>query len=346
MTNETRRKIYRGIGWLTDPVLGLLAQFGPADYQRPATLIQRAEAVCRQAVKHQVAQRGQSIAQGILDVLKEPSIWQQWEELASSAVRQSKEWAAADGRYSLLLKLIGEADSQVPLVSSLTLSTLSPAEHFRRLCEPADLLEQAARERGEVRARATVRALREIAEMLYHPYLRVLWCLTCFAREEWPTTPQRFGALVTGAEKRLHDGYPGLVDPDAGWLRNAAAHSHWQYLSNVDCVYLWDVNGRHGQFAVIELLSRVFRMYKISGPTLLHVSQLYMLRDVALRTGLLSAMREMSGDLLGSDEDKRIHAEQCLASRLEDIFKPLRSFISRTAPTFKSSPGTKSGSNR
>lgn len=226
MTNKTRRSIYRSIGWLTDPVLGLLDQFGPTDYYRPATLIQRAEAVFRQAVKHQVAQRGQSIAQDILDVLKEPSIWQQWQELASSAVRQSKEWAAADGRYSLLLKLISEADRQVPLVSSLTMSTLSPAEHFRRLCEPADLLEQAAREGGEVRARAVVRALREIAEMLYYPYLRVLWCLTCFARKEWPNPPSKFGALVTETEKRLRDGYPGLVDPDAGWLRNAAAHAH------------------------------------------------------------------------------------------------------------------------
>lgn len=79
-------------------------------------------------------------------------------------------------------------------------------------------------------------------------------------------------------------------------------------------------------------------MYEISGPTLLHISQLYMLRDVALKTGLLSAMRELSGDLLGPDEDKRIHAEQRLASRLEDIFTPLRSFISRAAPLSRARP--------
>lgn len=341
MANETCRRIHRTIGWLTDPVLGLLAQFGSTDYQRPATLIQRAAAGVQQAVKHQVTKCGKLIATDILDVLKEPSIWQNWDELAGRAVRQSKEWAAADVRYSLLLKLISEADRQVPLVSSLTLSTLSPAEHFRRLCEPTDLLDQAVREKGEVRARAVVRALREIAEMLYHPYLRMLWCLTCYAREEWPNPPKQFGVLVTEAEKRLRDGYPGLVDPDAGWLRNAAAHARWQYLSKVDSVYLWDVNGKHGRFAVTELLSRVHRMYTISGPTLLNIAQLYMLREVALKTGLLDTMRKLSGDLFGSDEGKRIHAEQRLASRLEDSFTPLRSFISRATLRSRPHPQTK-----
>ena len=94
----------------------------------------------------------------------------------------AKREAMRNPRASLLLKLISEADQNVPLVSMMFLRDATQSlKRLRAQLEPADLLVSVDSTSGEDRARALVRAYRETAEWLYEPYLRVLWRLANFA---------------------------------------------------------------------------------------------------------------------------------------------------------------------
>ena len=108
-------------------------------------------------------------------------------------IKITKSEASKDPRYSLLLRLMSEADKKVPLISIIvTMRHGDPIETLEPQCRPYDLLEQAERERGEVRATAALRALAETVEALYRPYLITVWALSYFKEGEVP--PQQIPA--------------------------------------------------------------------------------------------------------------------------------------------------------
>jgi hypothetical protein len=83
------------------------------------------------------------------------------------------------------------------------------------------------------------------------------------------------------------DEYPGLVDPNIGWMRNSAAHLNSEYLIEQDAILIWDKKHDAVIVPVNELLDRVESIYQLSCRIVQRVSQLYMFRNFMRDTGLL-----------------------------------------------------------
>lgn len=296
------------------------------DVTRPAKSLAKIKSIAEKFPLNIAVDEGRLIAD-MRQMFASPSTQQGLRQFLLYLPRATKKEASANPHYSLLLKLISKVDEQVPLFPlAALLSAADPANTVRPQCEPLDLIEQAENSKGEARARATVRAYLEVAEWLYKPYLRRLWLLSCAAGNDWRKLPENFGSLVTQLEHKLAD-YPGLVEADAGWRRNAAAHGHWEYVRAEDVLVMWDKNRPKIKVPVEELLTQVNNMYRISGPTLTLVAQLYLFRDFMWNTGLAEAFIVTIPRLLSTDEARRAAAEQELLKKVMDVVGPLESYI-------------------
>jgi hypothetical protein len=121
--------------------------------------------------------------------------------------------------------------------------------------------------------------------------------------------------------------YPGLVDEDAGWRRNAAAHGHWQYERKDDAIIMWDERHPWSTITVDELYAKLLAMYRIAGPTFARVGQLYLMRNVFFDTGLVDAFIGNIPRFLSTDEAERKAAELEMSEKANNVFGPLRSFF-------------------
>ncbi|HVS80752.1 MAG TPA: hypothetical protein VHE60_03375 [Pyrinomonadaceae bacterium] len=255
-------------------------------------------------------------------------------EFSQQLIRTTKQEAMRNPRASLLLKLISEADRTVPLVSICVLRDATQSlERLRPQLEPVDLLISLESTRGEARARALIRAYRETAEWLYEPYLRILWPLANFALKDYRPEPKYFGQLVIQLSDRLQN-YPGLVDAEAAWRRNGAAHNHWKYEPNGDLLTMWDDNVSPKTIAVDKLIERLNDMYQLSGPTLERVAQLYLFRNVLYQTGLLDALFDSFPRLLSLNEAEMAAAEKETLAKAENAFGPLKKLLEANGYTW------------
>jgi hypothetical protein len=248
-------------------------------------------------------------------------------EFAADLKRITKTMAAGDPRYSLLLRLMSEADQQVPYVSMrFVLRHADPWRLLDLLAEPGRFLEDAERSNGEARAQAILHALRTI-EPLYKPYLITLWELSYLRnRERPPNEAPSFGSLVNQTASRL-SAYPGLVEADAGWRRNSAVHNPCEYIVRDDVVVMSDNNVPHTPVSVDELEVMVRRMYEISGATMPRVSQLYLFRLFS-DTGLFKTIIERLPDLLSDDLSRRFEAEEVIQRQAVSLFGEVGAFFS------------------
>jgi hypothetical protein len=263
----------------------------------------------------------------LLVLLRRYPLGEKFRGFGHQLVRMAKLEAMRNPRASLLLRLISEADQNVPLVSIMFLRDATQSlERLRSQLEPADLLVSLDSKSGEDRARALVRAYRETAEWLYEPYLRVLWRLANFALNEAKIEPTKFGQLVIQLSQRLQ-AYPGLVDSEAGWRRNAAAHGHWEYDSKSDLLIMWDDKMPRSSMPVTELISRLSDMYQMSGPTIERVAQLYLFRDVFCKTGLLDALCDSIPAFFSLDQERMDAADKYISAKAEAVFGPLKKLL-------------------
>jgi hypothetical protein len=121
--------------------------------------------------------------------------------------------------------------------------------------------------------------------------------------------------------------YPGLVDSDAGWLRNSAAHMKNKYVAGKDALLMWDRKRPETLIPVNELLDRVERMYQISSQTIQRVGQLYAIRNLFRDTGLHDEfVAKWPTFLSGNEEDIR-KADSELADRAQTSFAPMIAFF-------------------
>jgi hypothetical protein len=274
----------------------------------------------------------------IVRLLRRYPIQQELQQFVQQLLRLTKREAMRDARASLLLKLISEADQTVPLMPMLVLQEAAhPIERLRPQLEPVDLLMSLESTSGEARARALIRAYRETAEWLYEPYLRILWPLANFALNDFRPEPKPFGQVVTQLSDRLQN-YPGLVDADAGWRRNSAAHRHWKYQPADDLLVMWDDNVAPSTITVNELVAKLNDMYQISGPTLERIAQLYLFRNVLCKTGLIDAFFDNFPRFLSLDEAEIAKAEKEILAKAEKAFGPLKRMLE--ANGYVSEPAT------
>lgn len=251
----------------------------------------------------------------------------QAKEFADETIAGLKRLAAVDERYSLLLKLMHEADKRVPLASVLAARWHSdPEAAWIKQCAPLDLLKQAEQETGEARATTVLRALSVISEALYKPYLLTLWFLSYVKEGKVPPQAPEFGELVKQVHGRLND-YPGLIEPDAGWMRNSAVHNMPEYLLEDDSVEMWDRNHERTKVRVDDLLEMVQLMYLISGRTIMYVSQLYMFRDFLVNTGLFNIFVDCIPLVISHDEQRLAEAEQKMSEYSDALIEPIGKFF-------------------
>ena len=161
-----------------------------------------------------------------------------------------------DPRWQALMALIAEVEARKPETVFSEIEPYWSTFRVEKLAEVLDPLMEARGSVGELRARAVVRTVAAAAELLYFPYLGVVWRLTCHSRGEEPGKLEKSGVLVQNLVQRLPQGSP-LCDSDAGWLRNAAAHGSWRYLSETDSLELWDLKRSPKILSTTELLARV-----------------------------------------------------------------------------------------
>jgi hypothetical protein len=248
-------------------------------------------------------------------------------------IRLTKQEAAKDPRYSLLLRLMSEADKKVPLVSIIvSMRHGDPIESLGPQCAPYDVLEQAERTRGELRATFALRALSETYEPLYRSYLITIWSLSYLKEGETPP-PQvpSTGNLVKESHKRLYN-YPGLVEPDAGWMRNSAVHNPRKYIVEEDAVEMWGKAVDRRVVRVDELLAMVKRMYQISGVTIQRVGQLYMFRTLFGENGFFDEIVESFPVLLSSRPEEIQQVEGRFEAKAEKLFRPMADFFEAQSP--------------
>lgn len=327
MDKELENKILSWMPWLP----ALMKRFGKElrhfDAKHPAKALAKIKVIAdKLPFKIAPMDEGKLMAD-LRQLFAYPSTQHQLREFLLYLPRAAKKEASANPSYSLLLKLINKADEQAPLISLGALFTAAdPTNTLRPQCEPLDLIEQAESSRGEARAKAAVRAYLEVAEWLYKPYLHRLWLLSCVVTNDWRKRPEHFGNLVVQLSQKLPD-YPGLIEIDAGWRRNAAAHGHWEYAAAEDALVMWDKNRPPSKVPVEDLMAQIHSMYRISGPTLAWVAQLYLFRNVMWNTGLIDAFIVRIPRLLSSDEASRAAAEQELVKKLLKAMEPLENYV-------------------
>jgi hypothetical protein len=252
----------------------------------------------------------------------------QAEQIAHQMIADIKQSAATDVRYSLLLKLMHDTDKRVPFASLLVHALHGdPKTAWLQQCAPFDLLEQAEKETGEARATTVLRALHVTAEVVYKPYLLTLWCLSYIREGEKPPQAPGFGELVTQTHRRLTD-YPGLVEPDAGWMRNSAAHNMPEYVIGEDAVVVWDKSHEPKKVRVDDLLEMVQRMYLISAITVVRVGQLYLFREFFVNTGLFKMFVGLMPLVFSRDESRMSAAEREIEQRVKSLMGPFEAFFS------------------
>ena len=252
----------------------------------------------------------------------------QFVQFVQTAVRMAKDQAKTDNRYSLLLRLVDEAHARVPYMPWYLLKDhADPNVMLELQFAPADLIAEAERSVGEIRATAVLRALKDVAEPLYKLYVNRIWVLSYLKDGAWPAVKKipSFGNLVLETNNRLCN-YPGLVDMDAAWMRNSVSHNRRIYLPSEDAVELWDEKRPKQKIPVGELLEKVKAMYQISAFTFPLVAQVYLFRTMFLKSGILDVVIEQMPAVSSLDESRIKQADQAMETKIRTLFAPVEAF--------------------
>jgi hypothetical protein len=259
------------------------------------------------------------------------SKWLQ-EELRSSMlmmIRSIKQQAALDPRYTLILKLIHTVDEQAPSLSLF--ANLLPHGNPERLlapqCRPVPFLQRAKSQSGEVRALAILDALGHTVVGLYEPYVTTLWRLSYLKNGEIPPhDPPKFGHLLKVTAQKLPD-YQGIIDLDAGWMRNSVYHGRYVYDVKDDVLIMSDENHPETRVPVDVLIAKVESLYLISGQTIAHVARLYLCREFLVNTGLWATLIDCLPLAFSGDRAKLDVAEKKLVAKALAIAAPVQTFF-------------------
>lgn len=337
------RQLLKAMPWLPGLFSKMLKRLKHFNGREPVTLLAEIEKDVGTIVER-VNRNPSFMLKAMTAVLKHKYFGPRLIATMQTCIRIVEEQTVADPRAAQLMRLIEEADSRVPYVSSLVLADHADLRNqFRPMCMAGTLLEEARKTTGEARATLLIDGLGKMAELLYQPYLLALWKLTCLANDKWPTEPD-FGTLVIELSKRLAD-YPGLVDPDARWMRNSARHERWRPLPAEDSIIMWDKKTPPTQFSLDELAAKVEAMYQMAAVTFGAVARCYLFRNMLTDTGIWAligtvlprALEAAGGDL--SRVDAMVNQE--MESELQPLrnrFAPLNAFILAKCPEAQRNP--------
>lgn len=143
----------------------------------------------------------------------------------------------------------------------------------------SSLLHHALHSEGELRAEYSMHCIKRISEKLYQPYVRRIHKLVRVlngppagpVRKKKQKDPPDLEGMPYGTvlnelvAAAFHTKYPGLLDPDAAFIRNAEAHESWDYHPKSDEIELHDKNRPPKLFTVLKILEKAQAIYAVSG---------------------------------------------------------------------------------
>jgi hypothetical protein len=340
--DEFYQKIEKWMPWLPKLFTRVVQKLENFDPRQPVTSILAMEKEINKSV-NRMAARPKLLLRGMRFMMKHPYFATALTKTIQDCIRNLEKQMAVDPRATQLLRLIDETDREVPFRSWLVLQ-----EHvdlrllIRPLCLAGTAVEDARKLKGEAKAAVLIEALGKTAEVLYYPYLLALWQLTSLSRDQWPKQPG-FGNLVDQLPDRL-SAYPGLVDPDARWMRNSARHERWEPVPGEDAIIMWDDKTPRTKVTLCELEKKVNDMYQIAGLTFVSVAHRYLFRNVLTDTGTWELFGKMVPSIMETTEfdgpgDAFIEQQfgpELLAIR--EKFAPLIVFIQSKAPRVTNQP--------
>lgn len=235
-----------------------------------------------------------------------------------------------DSRHSLLLKLINKADEKVEFVSfSLLKRNLELEQNFVLYCKPINLLEKVKINSKEKRANLVVELIREISEPLYKNYLETVWKLSYIAESEmFPLKTLDFGELVNQSANRLKE-FPHLVSNEMWLLRNSFTHKNFDYNLQDDSFIVWDKSKPKTKISADEVVKIAKEVTLMCVEIFPLVSQLYLMRNFFLNSGLLETYFQKMPALTSGNPSEIAKAEKELSAFAELIIKPMKEFYQK-----------------
>ncbi|HMM78751.1 MAG TPA: hypothetical protein PKC65_01895 [Pyrinomonadaceae bacterium] len=206
-------------------------------------------------------------------------------------ITMTKTEAKKDSRYSLLLKLMHDADKKTVLAGGVvTFRHADPSQWFAVQMNSKSKIDRAKSAVGELRANAAKDAFRDTVEYLYTPYIKTLVYLSLLreGRDEESLKKvegMRFGNAIKYLSAKLSD-YLKLFDDRAGWMRNCATHDYVPFDLPTDSSIFRDREKNPIPISTDDLLALTEDMYQLAGETVARVGQLYMFREVFRNMGL------------------------------------------------------------
>ena len=337
MKDDFYQNFERQLPWIPKLFFKLEKKFMSFDTRQPMTMMAELEREVTK-VAERVQRRPRLALKAMMVLVNHKYFRRAMVSTMQICIRKVDKQLAADSRAAELSRLINMIDADVPFRSWLVLQ-----EHvdlrilLRPICLAGTPMEDAKNLKGEAKATVLIDALGKTCEVLYKPYLMALWQLTCLARGEKPTRPG-FGNLVIELSRRLTD-FPGLVDPDARWMRNSARHERWEPIPNEDAIVMWDDHTPRTRVTLAELEKKVTELYQIAGVTFPSVAQRYLFREVLMETGMWSVLGRILpkmidlaqiGGSTDADIDKLLEPE---LEPMKERFTTLIAFVASNYPS-------------
>jgi len=252
-------------------------------------------------------------------------IWAKKFTLTAAALTETL--ASTDPRYIQLLQLMDEIDRQIPLASIVVSQCYAdPKNSFDARSLALHALTRAKEASGESRAYLARDAFAKVFELVYQPYINVMWVLSYFRIGKVPPAdPPAAGAMLNLIKQRLPD-YPGLLDPDAARIRNSATHDRPDPISDYGVLRFKGANRKVNVITVEALIARAESMFLMSARTVQLVGQLYLYR-MFLKPGLLEMVTNCMRLELAGDAKKLCEAEEKARAYGDSLIQPLQIFL-------------------
>ena len=248
-----------------------------------------------------------------------------YSKATADADKELEELYTQEPATKLLYELICEADQKINYVSFAFFIKSGLFQYGAKGLRALEYINEYQEYTGEHRATIAVRLFREVSETVYDQYARFVWNLTTVIKgEPISNMPEKFGVLIDGLSNRLKKiNKEGLIQSNAGWLRNATTHHHWNYNIEDDSITLWD-NKRPRQKTTVELLYKnAYHMYMISYTNMIKLNGIYNRKNFFLDSGLCEFLFSNWKALFGGEEE--INTKYDLM--LKRIFKDCTNFF-------------------
>jgi hypothetical protein len=188
-------------------------------------------------------------------------------------IRTERSRACDDPIARAILGLFDAAHGQYPY--SPIVVTPHPTPTGQVALSALSEIEAARSSRGEQKAARACSAIGAVVDAVYRPYVAKLWVLCQLAagpaRKAF-RPPSTLGSQIKQLGPLL-EGYAPLIDCDAGHIRNAVRHGHFEYDARGDVVTLWDVGDWRKQMKpqeVVDYSRELYQAAAVAFPSALH----------------------------------------------------------------------------